>query len=55
MPIVITDDNPASRGAHQSEELPGMSPQGRVDQATRWCDCALEIASPPPADLAATP
>jgi hypothetical protein len=59
MPIVITDQDPVrllsvpkSRGAHQSEEFPAMLPHRRVDQATRWRDRALEIASPPPADLA---
>jgi hypothetical protein len=53
MPIVITDQDLVSHGAHQSEEFPGMLPHGRVDQAARWRDRALEIASPPPADLAA--
>ena len=53
MPIVITDEEPVRLGTHQSEEFPGMLPYWRVDQAARWRGRALEIASPPPADLAA--
>ena len=53
MPIVITDDDPVSRGAHQSEEFPGMLLHWRADQAARWRDRTLEIASPPAAGLAA--
>ena len=53
MPVVITDDDPVSRGAHQSEEFPGMLPHWRVDQAARWRDRTLEIASPPAVGLAA--
>jgi hypothetical protein len=54
MPIVITDDDPVSRGARQSEEFPGMLPHWRVDQAARWRGRVLEIASPPAVGLAAT-
>ena len=53
MPIVITDDDPVSRGAHQSEEFPGMLPHWRVDQAARWRSHAIEIASAPATDMTA--
>jgi succinate dehydrogenase / fumarate reductase, flavoprotein subunit len=43
-----------SRGAHQREDFPGMLPEWRVNQAARWRDGGVDLASAPPAhELAA--
>jgi len=38
-----------SRGAHQREDFPGMSPEWRVNQVARWRHSEIEFASVRPA------